>query len=342
MMKKTLFFLLFLLPVSLYAESFVLPPDTEFIQNAPSTYRIRDKDDFLQALSKFVLDPEIITKGWKNLPKIQAGDVLVLNRGAKGSHAVLELRSGRNVRLSPQVREISTSRVVPEIPLQRIQHFLNRPQLINPEETEDLPYIVSSTNAKVLLSTEDEIYVRNLFHTEQKEYAIIRPGSEYKSQDGSEVYAYEAVYLGDATLKAYDGEIATFKIVRASREIHKGDYLIPADNQEFKDSFKPTAPPPEAVAGAQIVSVLDGVNKVGQYQIVVVNRGEQDGISFGNILGIFQRGEEIVDSRDKETLTLPNHRTGTLLVFKAYDNVSYALVMKATNLIQLYDVVGLP
>jgi hypothetical protein len=39
---------------------------------------------------------------------------------------------------------------------------------------------------------------------------------------------------------------------------------------------------------------------------------------------------------------LPDERVGTLLVFKAYDRVSYALVVGASDAIRVHDVVANP
>jgi hypothetical protein len=42
------------------------------------------------------------------------------------------------------------------------------------------------------------------------------------------------------------------------------------------------------------------------------------------------------------TLTLPSERTGTLLVFKVYDRVSYGLVIGADDAIYVGDLVSNP
>ena len=41
-------------------------------------------------------------------------------------------------------------------------------------------------------------------------------------------------------------------------------------------------------------------------------------------------------------IKLPDERTGTLLVFKSFDRVSYALIVGATDPIKLLDVVRNP
>jgi hypothetical protein len=108
----------------------------------------------------------------------------------------------------------------------------------------------------------------------------------------------------------------------------------------------------------RIIAVVDGTDLIGQYQIVVINRGLRDGLASGNVLAIDRAGERVRDTyangasftrkaQDLGTsfakkVQLPDERTGTLLVFKALDRVSYGLIVGASNTIRVYDVVHNP
>ena len=122
------------------------------------------------------------------------------------------------------------------------------------------------------------------------------------------------------------------------------------------------------------MSVIDGVAEIGQYQVVVVDVGDGDGVEVGSILGIYQSGnivkDEIatevkrnyeVDDNDvlgdlwkgihdtglfsylgrwntsPELVELPAEYAGVLMVFRTFENVSYGLVMKAVSPIHIYD-----
>ena len=102
-----------------------------------------------------------------------------------------------------------------------------------------------------------------------------------------------------------------------------------------------------------IISVTDGVEIIGQYQVVVINRGARDGLVPGNVLGIYDTGPAVEDNYKKGFLNsmshlgekkvqLPSERTGTFMVFKTFDSLSYGLVMEATNVIQVMDKVENP
>jgi hypothetical protein len=43
-----------------------------------------------------------------------------------------------------------------------------------------------------------------------------------------------------------------------------------------------------------------------------------------------------------KNVALPSERTGTFMVFKTFDNISYGLIMEATNLIRVGDKIQNP
>jgi hypothetical protein len=114
--------------------------------------------------------------------------------------------------------------------------------------------------------------------------------------------------------------------------------------------FVPSAP--RVQTNGRIIAVSDGVTIIGQYEVVVVNRGARDGLAPGNVLGVFDTGPVIRDTARKgffntdrfiaEKVALPSERTGTFMVFKTFDYISYGLIMEATNLIRVGDKVQNP
>ena len=105
-------------------------------------------------------------------------------------------------------------------------------------------------------------------------------------------------------------------------------------------NFFPRAP--SSQINGRIVSVVGGVTQIGQYMVVVLNRGTNDGLSVGDVLTVFQAGEEIDDRFGGGSVTLPEEEAGTLMVFKTYDRISYGLVMEATQTIHIHDAVRNP
>ncbi len=122
-----------------------------------------------------------------------------------------------------------------------------------------------------------------------------------------------------------------------------GNYLM-EEEDIAPVNFLPRAPARE-VEG-RIISVLAGVSLIGQYQVVVINRGTNDGLEPGHGLRVFQTGQTIRDTRGRgvfgEKVRLPDEPAGTMMVFRTSERISYALVMEATNAMAVLDTVRNP
>jgi hypothetical protein len=86
---------------------------------------------------------------------------------------------------------------------------------------------------------------------------------------------------------------------------------------------------------------------VGQFQVVVLNRGAIHGLEPGHVLSAFTTGELIDDDATRrgnrvEKVRLPDELAGTMMVFRIFDRMSYALVMEATSEIRVLDTVRNP
>jgi hypothetical protein len=110
--------------------------------------------------------------------------------------------------------------------------------------------------------------------------------------------------------------------------------------------------PPKIKVNGRIMAVSDGVTVIGQYQVVVINRGSRDGLSPGNVLAVYDVGNTIHDTVSKgyyglnrltsKKVTLPDERSGTFMVFKTFDRISYGLIMEAKDIIRVADRVENP
>ena len=74
----------------------------------------------------------------------------------------------------------------------------------------------------------------------------------------------------------------------------------------------------------------------------MLNRGARDGLAVGDVLAVFQKGQKVQDRIKGGSVTLPDERAGTVMVFKVYNDIGYALVMEATQAIHILDVVKNP
>ncbi len=340
---------LFAISSASYAEEIVLK------RQHPSNYVIKDGDTLWDIASRFLRDPWRWPDIWhvnpqiKNPHLIYPGDEVVLTFKDGKPQLVLKRANTtqdnlRVVKLSPTIRKRQLSKAVPTIPIDAIQQFLSRPSVLSTDALENLPYIVSIQDQHIVSGTGDTIYVRGIIPGSNSRYSIIRAGKEFIDEvDGDdEVIGQEAIYIGEAMVEKF-GDPATVIITQAKREALKGDRLVPAVPQTMEYNFIPHAP--KNKVDGKIISVVDGVSRIGQYQIIVINRGSEQGMEKGHVLAIYHAGETIDDELNQtrsDEVTLPEEHSGYVLIFRTFNKVSYALVMKATREILLKDHVTNP
>lgn len=321
---------------------FLIPPSVRLVPHMPEIYTVTARDNLNEILSRFVLDNDKLMSLWGgNLPHYSVGDTVSLLHVDSQQYA-LQFKHGRNVKLSPSLRVIESERANSTLPLEKIQQFLIRPMVVTEEELRKSSYILGTAHNNVLLTSGMEMYARGSQAFDEKNYVIIRPGQEYRDPNNhNEVLAREAIYLGDAELKV-EGDPATLLISNAKREIRAGDRLMPLGERSFNQDIQ-LHTPKHPLDGATIIAVLDGVSRIGQYQVVVLNKGDDEALEVGHVLAVKHHGDSIKDTEQGgEEVKLPGVQAGTLLVFKVFERVSYAVVLKATLPISLMDEVTLP
>jgi nucleoid-associated protein YgaU len=251
---------------------------------------------------------------------------------------VLELNRGkRDVKLSPKVRETMLDKPIPTIPLSAIGPFLTKPRVVGAEVLANAPYVVASADERLISAAGDYIYARGVQPDSSENYTVFRGGKVYTDPETNELLGYEAIYAADASLVT-EGDPAKMDITYSNREVQIGDRLLEIEEEDFDLNFIPRSP--EQQMNGRIISVFDGVSQVGQYQIVVLNLGHRDGLETGHVLSVLQAGETIEDqvTEDRnDVVTLPDEHAGEAMVFKIYEKVSFAIVMKANKAIHLYD-----
>lgn len=328
---------------ALLADTVALQPDH------PDRYVVKKGDTLWDISQTFLQDPWRWPEIWQVNPQIEnphliyPGDVIALVFGPDGKPQLQLLRGRQTVKLEPQARSTPLREAIPPIPMDAIAQFLNDSRaVLTPETLENAPYIVESMDSHLIAGTGDRIYVRSIPDRTNTRYNVYRPGAVYKRPGTDTILGYEALYVGDATLERV-GDPATLELSRTVRETLVGDRLLPVGEETIQQNFFPH-PPAKNVDGS-ILKVVDGVSQIGQYQVVVIDLGTNDGMEQGNVLAVFKRGDTIRDVVTKERdqrVKLPDERSGLVMVFRPFERVSYALVMSATRTLHINDAVRNP
>ncbi len=318
-------------------------------EDAPDTYVVVRGDTLWDISETFLAEPWRWPEIWyvneqiENPHLIYPGDRLTLiyvdgvpqlrlDRGAVAQTAL---------KLSPQIRRSSLDDAITTIPYEVIAPFLTRPTVLTKGQINRAPYLLQLQGEHLIGGQGLRAYVRGKNLTRGATFSLMHVGDKYIDPDTGRVIGREALYVGQAQVER-EGDPATAYITESSREALAGDILLPLDT-DIPLYFYPTVPE-ERIQGS-IVDVVDGVSLIGQYQVVVLNRGGDDGLQQGHVLEVFQRGEVVRDrfrGSPFSTVRLPQEYAGRVLVFRVLDEISYALVMSASNEMRVADIVRTP
>ena len=245
-------------------------------------------------------------------------------------------------KLMPCIRETVIKQAIELIPRESIAQFLTSPKVVRENELNNAPYVLDIAGEHLVAGEGDRLYVRSISQSDSPFYTVYRAGKTYTSPESGEILGYEAKYIADITLQQA-GDPATLFINKSSSEIRKGDRVMPKTDDEVTLDYFPR-PPEKSITGS-IISVLGGVSQIGLYDVVVLDKGTKDGILTGHELAIYHKGKSINDPFSpikNDVVKLPDEIAGSLMVFRPFERVSYALVMKATQAIHILDKVKTP
>lgn len=316
----------------------------------PQRHTVVKGDTLWDIAARFLKDPWRWPEVWHINPDIPnphliyPGDVIVLH--FQGGRPVLSLQREtdapkglRTVKLTPQTRIEDLDRAVPTIPMSAIGPFLSESRVVSRSELDAAPHIVSSYEEHLVTGAGHVVYASGM-QDPQGRYTVVRAGQAYTDPDTGEHLGYEAIHLAEAEV-IRGGEPTTLRLLRSKQETLLGDRLLPYQPAPLRSSFVPKAPP-QPLEGS-IIDVLEGMSQIGQYHVVVLDRGERHGLEPGHVLAVYQSGVEVRDPlQSRRTVKLPDERAGVVMVFRSFDRVSYALVMEATRAIHVSDRVTNP
>lgn len=346
---------------------------SELRADAPVSYRVKPGDTLWAISGYFLKNPWKWPALWgmnqneiRNPHLIFPGQVLILTRN--GDRAMLsvgnEVGPGGTVHLAPRVRSTPLDETaIPVLPPEAVIPFLNHGIIIPRNEFENAPRIVALPERRLLLTEGDKVYVRGNIDPDQKIYLAYTSPEPIRDPVTNDVLGFQANYLGKlqfsrAGVPSGQSEVgslettSTFIITDAKQEMRVGDRLAPASSeQELLTDFTPSAAP--AGIKGRVVHIYGGnsFRHASLYQVILLSQGHLDGLERGNVVALWRPGEEVRDrtapntgwdttrisNRQNTMVMTPDERYGLAMVFRTYDHLSYAIIMQATDSVELGD-----
>ena len=339
-MKKTLLGIVAACAIAIAA----IAAEAPFNEDVPEKYTVKKGDTLWDISDLYLRDPWLWPEIWYANPQIAnphliyPGDIISMVYIDGRPRLMLEKRD-RRVKLSPEVKVVPESEAIPALPLDIINSFLTRNRIVTQEEVDRAPYVVAGYEKKLLSGSGDTFYARGQFD-ETPTYGLYRVGEPYLDPVTQEILGIRAQDVGSAKVQRVADDIATMLATRSLEEVRIGERLLPHEERPLNSIFYPSAP--DSTIEGEIMAVEGGITQVGHLDVVSINRGEREGLEAGNILAIFKRGEEVTDYIAKEKINLPNEQAGLLMIFRAFEKMSYGLVIKAERPLAVNDIVKNP
>ena len=322
---------------------------------APKSYVVRRGDTLWGIANTFLRDPWLWPEIWyinpdiHNPHRIYPGDNVRLALRGDGRTSIEIVRGGgAAARLEPMLRSVPLEGPIATIPYSQIAAFLSRPGVLSGDEVKAAPYVLALRDNHQIAGTGYDLYVKKLDGETGARYSVMHIDEPLKDPQSGRKLGYLAIYTGTAQLTR-PGNVAKVTLTESARETLQGDVLI-AEEMSPTNDFAPHGPA-QPVDG-RIIAVVDNVLLAGQYEVVALNRGSQDGLDRGTVLTADLAGNTISDTCAKidgestcwtpHHVRLPDESSGTLLVFKTYERMSYALIFSDTVPINIGDRVRNP
>jgi hypothetical protein len=341
--------------------------------NAPTRHVVVKGDTLWDISEKFLKDPWKWPEVWgfnkeqiKNPHWIYPGDVVLLTMDGGKPHLSLQNRQfSETVKLSPSIRGepiIIKEAGIPAIPVSAIAPLLSKGGVGDPSDLAKAPMILGSSDARVMFGPGDRVYASKA-EGDTVDWRVVRLGQAlHNPDDPKDVLAYEMIHIAEARTET-PGDPQVVRIVRTEQEVLERDRLVPAWKTE-PPRYMPHAP--EKPIQAKVVSALGGPIYAGTWMTLVLDKGTRDGMEDGHVLALFRAGRSVADPKciraekiaflagggrgyaddckqDKnDKTTLPETRNGLAFVYRVFNKVSYALVMRGIEPVTVGDIARNP
>ncbi|WP_370581261.1 LysM peptidoglycan-binding domain-containing protein [Snodgrassella alvi] len=316
----------------------------------------------------------------RNPQKIYPGQILSL-RYVNGQPRLGFDNSGGipTIKLQPQIRNLSSGYGISTIDVDFFRMFMQHPQVISKEQTREAPRLIAGPDNRVIYSTGDRIYANR--QLEPGRYLIYRIEQNITDPDTHKYLGQLVRFSGEAATLAgqntalaerspkdaaslpedeyYTRKTPLIKvptrtaqplvITNSASEINKGDYLLKITDEH--DPFQMMPHGPTTQIKGKIVSVMDGIQEAGPYQTITLNLGTNDGVDKGTVISLYKKSRQLKADLSNEPkksrsvvkyLSIPAEEVGLALIYRVSDNLSSALIINASQAVQIGDLVMNP
>ncbi|MGY3927023.1 LysM peptidoglycan-binding domain-containing protein [Aeromonas simiae] len=334
-------------------------------QGYPETYMVRSGDTLWDIAGHYLQKPWQWPTLWQGNPQIAnphliyPGDRLQLS-WVDGQPRLMSAASGskRVITLSPRVRSENKLSPIPTLSLDAIGPFLQGDYVFSHAgEVRGLPFVLGNNDKQIAVLEQHTIYVQGLLEP-GRQYGTYRPGRAYKDAKSGEWLGQEAVLTGIVQAETlWNNGQTQAKLLANRREVRQGDVLLPLpDDVQAQAHFTPHAG--ALFQAGSVIAIPNQASAAGKLEVVLIDKGGQDGLDAGSVLDIRRPGVAYVtgdtahhDYRDTASSfdrafhsginqRLPSEAVAKVMLFKVYHRLSYGLIVQSQDMVRVGYSVG--
>lgn len=238
------------------------------------------------------------------------------------------------------------------IPLNTIKPFFNNSLILPVGLIDRAPAIKGLDDQHLLVPACFRFFATVRSPVVGEKYGVYKAGKKYMDPRKKCVcLGQEAILLGKARLieAGCGGYYSTFMLEEAIEEIKVEDRLFLYCEPQRPACIKLREPTTTSPCGFIAGTLSDTVNQIGQYSVVVITGGQDEGRQFGDVLGIYHKKRDeqprlkwIREFNSRKCnppntyVIFPQH-VGDLMIFKVFEKSSFGLVTNSFRPIYLQD-----
>lgn len=309
----------------------IILPGVSLAKEEPIIYTVKQGDTLWDISQRFIKDPYYWPNLWSNNSEI--GNPHLIYPGQK-----LRIYDGRIeiIPVGEAASDIGAAVVTPEEIL-LIPTFGGAQSYISNEE-DSLGTLVDTIDNRVMIATGDTVFL------EMNDLAATNPGDVFElitmgpkvihpTMEGTfgwqtaDPIGHQTIQLGTVEVTEVTPTVAVAKVTTALREIKRGSKVHPY--RQIPDRI------PRVLADKNINGYIlsDDIGKlaVGQWEVILLDIGQETGLQVGHELEIYRK-REATDRVDKEkVLVLPDVDLGDAIVLEVRKGFSEALITRTGN-----------
>ncbi len=316
-----------------------MPASFSLKSGAPTTYTVI-QGDTLWGISAMYLDsPWLWPQLWElnsdieNPHLIYPGDQLQL----VWLNGKPLLKSKPKIVLSPRAHKVN-KQAVPVVEQGLVLPYLQSDRLVSQELIAESSRVVGDAEGHQYMTGQDKLYFTG--RHSHRLWGVYRLSEQFKRDDQT-MLALRFIAMGE--LVETDKNISALRITEQSQEVMQNDIVLPLvdiDSLKLTTTFFPR--PASKNIQTHILGSLDGSQYVAQHQVVVLDRGGDDGLRQGSMFEVFQAGSRVFNNGEHfsyeqewfdESRNLPRKKVGELMVIRPYAKFSLALVTSSQSAI---------